>query len=1030
MSKGTLAERFFAGAEDLLAVADLHGRILEANPAWQTRLGWSPHDLVGRHYLDFVHPDDRPAFGSEALRLIEPGTRVTGSAGRWRAADGSWHLLSWTARSADGLIHAVARDVTADARAERALQESEQRLDELGGHLDEILFIAARARGASVEWASPSFERVWGRPVSELLSDSAVWQRDVVPEDIDRVLGELRRNVGEEREVRYRIVRPDTGELRHMRTRLRTIAAAPGQPERVAGITEDVTDQVLREQRLERQAAGHAAVAELSQAALESDDVEVLLDQAVAAAHELLDGAITAVLEHAGSERFVPRSRRVREGLPEPGEFAGDSQAAHTLRTGRPVIVEDAALETRFAISDFNRTHGLVSGVSVVVGRPGHPWGVLGVLSTERRTYSAEDLHLLQSIGHVLGHAIERRRAAEALEASQATMERAHRLAQLGSYWVDTATGRAEISEHAHALLGTDPASDSGELEPLLLAAVHPEDLPKVRDVLARAAAGETITRFEHRTRTGRWIEVRNETMEAGARLVGTLQDITDRKASEERLRSSEQRFRHLVETAAEGVWVADLEGRAVFVNRRAGELSGRAMGDLVGMRIHDLVHPEDHPVLREGLRNRRAGAFDTYDVRLIRPGGEVRWLSVSASPLRDESGQVTGSLAMASDITERRAAEEEAHLARQHFEGAFRDAPIGMGVISPEGRFLSVNSALCAMTGLAEDELRGRHFDDITPPENRGEAGERFAELLAGATQMVSVERPVLRVGDEPLWCLILATATRDAQGRLQSVVVQLEDVTERRREQARLRSQVEELAWLERIRAALETDAFVLHAQPIVDADTGECLREELLIRMRLGDRIIAPGAFLPIAERHGLIQAIDAWVADRAAALAAGGRPVQMNVSAVSAGDPRFLEALEAALDRHRPPRGSLIVELTETALAHDMEQAREFAACLERLGVPLALDDFGVGWASLQYLKSLPGLSCLKIDASFVRDLVSEERSRALVRAIVALARSFGQETIAEGVEDEATRQLLCRLGVDALQGYLLGRPVPL
>ena len=111
-------------------------------------------------------------------------------------------------------------------------------------------------------------------------------------------------------------------------------------------------------------------------------------------------------------------------------------------------------------------------------------------------------------------------------------------------------------------------------------------------------------------------------------------------------------------------------------------------------------------------------------------------------------------------------------------------------------------------------------------------------------------------------------------------------------------------------------------------------------------------------------------------------------------------RLDDALKAALDRHSPPPGTLVVELTETALADDMAQARHFAASLEGLGVPLALDDFGVGWASLQYLKTLPGLQCLKIDAEFVRDLVSEERSQALVRAIVELARSFGQQTIAE------------------------------
>jgi PAS domain S-box-containing protein len=1032
LSRSELHERFFAAAEDLLAIADTTGRVVEVNPAWQDQLGWNPGDLVGHPYLDFVHPDDRSSFGSEALRLIESGARVSG-ASRCRASDGSWHMLWWTARSRDGLVFAIARDVTSDAQAHRAMQDAERRLSEIAGHLDEVLFIGT-TDGATVEWSSPAFERVWGRPVADLLADGAAWQRDLHPDDVEGMLAAIRDGEGGERDVRYRMIRPDNGEIRYMRTRLRPIADTPGRSERVVGITQDVTEQVLHEQRVARQSAGHAAVARLGQAALDGADVDDLIEQAARAAHELLDADLAGVLEHRGEEHFVLRAKHPSD-VDVASEFRDYSQAAHTLRTGLPVIVEDIAEERRFTYNAPLVDLGLRSGVTVPIGDPEAPWGILGALSTRPREYSAEELHVLQGIGHVLGHALSRRSSRAALAEAESRMRRAHRLARLGSFTLDLETSRLDVTPEAHELIGSDAATFEGSFEELL-PRIHPDDIPTLVARWRERHDGPPLEQIEFRTVEGRWLEVRTEQTEDGRRHVGTFQDITERKQHEEqleahaeRLRTSEQRFRSLAETAAEGIWVVDLEGRAQFVNARAAELSGRPIVEVLGMRIQELVHPDDRALI-EAIGARRGVERGSYDVRIVRPGGAVRWLNVSASPLRDEAGAIDGMLAMANDITERRQAEESAQLARRHFEGAFRDAPIGMAVLGRDGHFVSANSALCQMSGYDADELAGARMDLLTPPEFVAEGRELFARVMAGEAAPSRLERPILRKDGERCWCLILATATRDEQGTVQSIVVQFEDITERRREQERLRSQVEELAWLERIRYALDNDEFVLEAQPIVSASSGELLREELLIRMRMGERIVPPLSFLPVAERHGLIQSIDAWVADRAAALAASGRPVQMNVSAVSAGDARFLDALEAALARHAPPAGSLIVELTETALADDMAQAKEFAAALQRLGVPLALDDFGVGWASLQYLKTLPGLRCLKIDASFVSDLVAEERSQALVRAIVELARSFGQETIAEGVEDEPTRALLCELGVDGLQGYLLGRPGPL
>jgi EAL domain-containing protein (putative c-di-GMP-specific phosphodiesterase class I) len=204
---------------------------------------------------------------------------------------------------------------------------------------------------------------------------------------------------------------------------------------------------------------------------------------------------------------------------------------------------------------------------------------------------------------------------------------------------------------------------------------------------------------------------------------------------------------------------------------------------------------------------------------------------------------------------------------------------------------------------------------------------------------------------------------------------------------------------------------------------------VQHELLIRMIDEDGSpIAPGLFLPVAEEFGLIREIDRWVVGQAAALAAEGHPLEINLSAESLGDPDLYAVVERELTASGADPSLIVFELTETALLRDEDAARSFIERAERLGCKLALDDFGTGYGGFTYLKRLP-VDYLKIDIEFVRDLAQSRSSEHVVRAVVSLARGFGQKTIAEGVEDAETLDLLGKLGVDYAQGFGIGRPAP-
>lgn len=241
---------------------------------------------------------------------------------------------------------------------------------------------------------------------------------------------------------------------------------------------------------------------------------------------------------------------------------------------------------------------------------------------------------------------------------------------------------------------------------------------------------------------------------------------------------------------------------------------------------------------------------------------------------------------------------------------------------------------------------------------------------------------------------------------------------------------------AWSERIRTAVDHGRFVLLAQPIMDLAAGTVNQYEMLIRMRSeGDGLIAPGAFLPEAERFGLIQGIDRWVAQQAVRTLGryqrAGKDVtlEINLSGLTMTDPEFVTMVGREMVKAEIDPSKLVFEVTETAAVADIDQARKFAESLNRVGCRFALDDFGSGFASFYYLKHLP-ISYLKIDGEFVKDLPRSPTDQLVIKALVDVADGLGIKTVAEFVEDAETLDLLRKFGVTYAQGYHIGRPAPL
>jgi diguanylate cyclase (GGDEF)-like protein/PAS domain S-box-containing protein len=240
---------------------------------------------------------------------------------------------------------------------------------------------------------------------------------------------------------------------------------------------------------------------------------------------------------------------------------------------------------------------------------------------------------------------------------------------------------------------------------------------------------------------------------------------------------------------------------------------------------------------------------------------------------------------------------------------------------------------------------------------------------------------------------------------------------------------------SWIERIRSALEEDRFVLYCQPILDIRRNQVSQYELLLRMISEEgEIIAPLAFLSTAERFGLIQSIDRWVVTRAIRMMneqlSLGRELRLevNLSGRSVDDRGLPALIQDELAATQVDPDNLILEITETAVISNMDEARRFAETLTRVGCRLALDDFGAGFGSYYYLKHLP-LHYLKIDGDFIRNLPHSMTDQLMVKAMVQVAQGLGMKTIAEFVGNEETVLFLRQYGVDFAQGFHIAKPCP-
>jgi diguanylate cyclase (GGDEF)-like protein/hemerythrin-like metal-binding protein/PAS domain S-box-containing protein len=567
-------------------------------------------------------------------------------------------------------------------------------------------------------------------------------------------------------------------------------------------------------------------------------------------------------------------------------------------------------------------------------------------------------------------------------------------------------------------------------------------------------------------------------------------QEVTKSKQAEQLLRIAATAFE-----AQEGIVITDVDGTVLRVNQAFTRITGYEAADVIGQTPKILNSGRQDLGFYQHMWTtiQSAGTWQG-EIWNRRKSGEVypEWLSITA--VKNEDGVTTHYVGAFSDITTRKAAEDEvrqlafydsltglpnrklmhdrlnqaiASSTRHNCHGAlmlidldnFKSINDTLGHAAGDALLIEASRRLLASVRMVDTVARlgGDEFVVIIGELNAGDEAASQARLVAEKI-LAALEQPFtlesrLENGQVSLSvhhcpASVGITLFRDASEDADELLKQADTAMYQAKQGGRntLRFYDPEMHEAVKLRASLEADLrkaiveeqFSLYYQPQIQLESGAVVGAEALLRWHHPERgLVSPADFIPVAEESGLILPLGHWVVQQACIqLAAWAQDavtshlcLSVNVSAKQFSLPTFVEEVLALIDFYQVAPGRLQIELTESLLLDNAEDVVAKMQLLKERGVGFSLDDFGTGYSSLAYLKRLP-LDELKIDQSFVRDILCDTNDAAIARTIIALADSLGLDIIAEGVEQHEQATFLADHGCGHCQGYLYSRPLPL
>jgi len=804
---------------------------------------------------------------------------------------------------------------------------------------------------------------------------------------------------------------------------------------------------------------------------------------------------VKRVLQHVTGKSLPREYVALMDNYPAEIRF-GSCAAAIALQ--RQIIVPDISKD---ALWEHRREAALKAGLHACWSTPitGADGRVLGTFATYlKRTGmpSRRDLELVGRMAQLARIAIERRRSEDALRESEGRFRGLFDNVVEGVYQVTldgyllsanpaliAMLGYASLEE-LRAIGSTDELYPNPEMRRALIEKLKRDGKLVEAEYELKRRDGTVITITEN-------ARLNRDERGQPTGFEGTLTDITERKRAEQQFYEEKERAEVTLQSIADAVITTDRAGTVDYINPIAEKMTGWPSDEACGRNVTEivkLVKDGGREIVDDPVSHALASGDPVHladqTALVSRRGLEVP-IQATVAPIRDRTGQTSGTVIVFSDVSRERRMKrllsyQAAHDAltglinRREFESrlnsAIESAHADKGnrhamIYVDLDQFKVVNDTcgppagdqlLRQVTGILQTRVRA---NDVLARLG----GDEFGVLLEHCTP-----DQALRIADsmrQAIHDLRFQWGTNTMQIGASIGIVQIDQATESvatllsaadiacysAKDGGRNRVQVydpasasarhREMRWMARLTNARDEGRLDIMFQPIVRVAESSKERPHYELLLRLHDEngtIVLPDEFIPAAERFNLMPSLDRWVIEKVLrdhvpstrdGVEEAAFTVAINLSGTTLSDPGFLEFLIDSLEEHEPTPGVLCFEVTETAAIANLGHASYLMREMASRGCLIALDDFGSGLSSFNYLRTLP-INYLKIDGNFVQNVASDPIDRSMVEAIVQIGRAIGIETVAERVETPAVLETLRRIGVGYAQGFLCGRPTPM
>ncbi|WP_293132325.1 PAS domain S-box protein [Microcoleus sp. bin38.metabat.b11b12b14.051] len=761
--KASECDRIFSLSLDMLCVVGFDGYIKRINPAAETILGYSPAEMVGKLFIEFVHPDDRETTLKQA-ESIAAGNNTVGFENRWRCQNGSYKWIAWTVSPfcEEELIYAVGRDVTDHKIAQESLQHSNSILRSVIESTPDVIFVKdiqgryAIGNSALAQFLEKPIEAIIGK------DDAALFPAEIAQEIIETD----RKIIAAGEQLNYEEVVPRNGEMRTFMTAKCPWRDSEGNAIGIIAITRDISDRKAIEAALLESNILFESVIEST-----SDSIFVKDTQG---SYLLVNSTTAGIIGLPKSEIIGKNDAQLL-----PAEIA-DMLVENDRRiwqSGIEETIEEVVKDSEGNILTFLCTK------SPLRDRAGNITGIVGV---------TRDIS-------------DRKRAEAAAIQSQERLQLALWGSDSGMWDWNRVTDEMYFSHEYSALLGYE----AGELQTTASALsqlVHPEDLwvlnQKLNAYLANPENGYVV---EHRmlAKSGeyQWILARGKVVErdennAPVRMIGTISDIGDRKRTEKALQESEERYRCLIEATSQIVWDTTATGEVITEQTGWSAFTGATYDEMKGWGWINNIHPDDREytarMWSDALTN---GTLFAIEHRLLRHDGEYRYMSVRAVPLLNADGSVRQWVGIHSDITESKITEQEIQQQKEFLGSIYDGVDYSIFVLDVgadgELRYSGWNRASELFSGLSSELGCGKTPEEILSESTAAFFRPKLRECLLKNTS-ISYEQAV-DFGNTKFWCITTLNPLRDESGKICRIVGNAVDITDRKKAEAQLREQEE---------------------------------------------------------------------------------------------------------------------------------------------------------------------------------------------------------------------------------------------